>query len=299
MVVYRVSLFTITSSGFIPTLRVLFRLRTLIAYNLPLARLSHTRFIPLNHNVVDQLTSILAGNWGVILSNGKTFLKFYNFILLPFITLSSFTPLLKFIFRASFYSIISSLGIIWNVADTGYFTIKYIANQILDFYQNLLDVEIPRPSKNVNLPSHHRPHMVDFDFEEEPVVNYDNKGPTLLTFLTLVVIGITSTITTILIAEYIYPETVHNIPFLNSICESVHASWQYLINLTTTNTPDLGNNGTGNRDINQGPGMFPFPRPDEEINTPSIPEAISRSSSGSSTDTVRPFTSPDMENPFS
>lgn len=297
MGIYRVSLFTISSSGFLPTLRVLFRLRTLIAYGLPLARSNNTRFIPLNINVVDQLTDLLSGNWGTILTNSKTFLRIYNFVLLPFITLSSFTPLIKFIFKTSFYSIVASLGLIWNITDTGYVTLKYIANHILDFYQNHLDVEIPRPGKNVNLnlPSQHKPHLIDFEYDE-PVVNVDNKTPTFFTILTLLVIGITSTITTILIAEYVYPETVHSIPILNSICDCVHATWHYIMNLTTSSNPDPS---TGGGSANQGPTILPFPRSEETLNSPSIPEAISRSSSGSSTETVRPFTSPNLDNPFS
>ena len=45
------------------------------------------------------------------------------------------------------------------------------------------------------------------------------------------------------------------------------------MNLTTSSNPDPS---TGGGSANQGPTILPFPRSEETLNSPSIPEAISR-----------------------
>lgn len=65
---------------------------------MPLVRLTTHTFLPLNDYAVEQLTNTLTGNWANIIANAKTFLRVYNFVLLPIVALSSLGPIARLIF---------------------------------------------------------------------------------------------------------------------------------------------------------------------------------------------------------
>lgn len=222
LLIYRLSNNLISNVGLIPTLRVLLKLRALINYGMPLARLPISTFLPLNDYAVEQLSN---NYWANILSNGRAFLRVYNFVLLPFVTLSSVAPILRLIFKASFSTFMTSIGIIWTVSDTTYSSIRYIAEQIVEFVENHTNLDIPRPN-----PDHTTPDLLNHNHQHQhinPVDNTplpDNHTSYWLTGLSIALAGIAISLTALLLTEYVYPETVHSIPVLNTLCDCIHVA---------------------------------------------------------------------------
>lgn len=239
MVIYRISHLIISNVGYFPTIRVLLRLRRLVAFGLPLSRFNLSTFLPLNEYAVELITNNLTGSWGKILENAKTFLRIFNFFLFPFVALSGVFPFIKFLVRSSIYTILGSIGILWNFGDTTFSSIKFIAEYVVDFVQNYFNIDIPRPSEEQiidNIHHEHKPHNIQ--------ENIDPKSSSWLTGLIIFALGITVTISGIIIAEYIAPETVHNTPIINTICDCIHISWYYLTHLTNNFPgPDSGLGG--------------------------------------------------------
>ena len=52
----------------------------------------------------------------------------------------------------------TSVGIIWTVGDTTYASIRYIAEQIVDFVENHTNLDIPRPNTDSITPEQHHHH---------------------------------------------------------------------------------------------------------------------------------------------
>lgn len=178
----------------------------------------------------------------------------------------------------------TSVGIIWTVGDTTYASIRYIAEQIVDFVENHTNLDIPRPNTDSITPEqhhhhHHHHHPKPVDITPQP----DNNTSYWLTGLAITLAGLAVSITALMLTEYVYPETVHSIPVLNTLCDCIHVAWHYIWSSTPTNT------GIDQPNINEGPGLFPHPDPSVQT-----PEAISRSNSGStdSGSTIRPVNRP-------
>lgn len=194
--------------------------------------------------------------------------------------LSSLAPILRLIFRASLSTFMTSVGIIWTVGDNTYASIRYVAEQIVEFVENHTNLDIPRPNPDHTTPdlvNHHHQHHHINPVDNTPIP--DNHTSYWLTGLSIALAGITISLTALLLTEYVYPETVHSIPVLNTLCDCIHVSWHYI---WSSNSVDPGSDPNN---INQGPGLFPS----ASASNIETPETISRSSSGSTdtTSTIR------------
>ncbi len=146
-------------------------------------------------------------------------------------------------------------GIISSLGDTTYSSIRSIAEYIVQFVENHSDLEIPRPDNE---------HAYSPSLEAGTATSDQLQTPAphergWVTCLALVFMGITTTVATLLFAEYVSPETVHSIPVINTLVDCNHVAWHYIFNLS----PGSGGSGSGAANIrpepegvDEGQGIF-------------------------------------------
>ena len=173
---------------------------------------------------------------------------FIYYFLLSLLSLGVSGSISKYIFKSITGLILFSLGIVWDGTLNSISILNDIANSIIEFTENHSNIKIPRKEvvdststmvlENINLDT-------------------DSSGYSWLTVIGIGILGISGIIAGLLITEHYSPETIQNIPVVNTFVDLLHISWDtiqsYLFSSDTGSSPD-----------------------------PKVPESISRSSSGSS-----------------
>lgn len=254
LLIFKLTFDLIPRLGFLPTLRVLFRLRNLIRYNLPVSQLNNINtFLPLNTHVVEEVLNIITpSTWRTIISKAKAFLFIYNFVLLPFLSLTSILPLIRVVFKGFFGVFLSSLGIVWSVGDTSITSLKWIAEPIIEFIESKLSLDIPRETLPRPGISVEQVEGLNDNTASRYATQVDHKTTSWFTILGILVLGVVTSITVLLVGEHYYPETVHSIPIINTLTDCLHITYNSVYNalFSVSVTPDPGNNST----------MLPFPQ---------------------------------------
>lgn len=208
-------------------------------------------------------------DWIKIMSLPKHLKNIYNWILLPFLASICIRPICAWLLRSIGGLVLSAFGILYNETLYSFDLLKQFADLIMDILNSIfISSSIIEDQFHSNLP-HHHPTVTETStrmvVDASPSPGGEGKG--LLAILGIVMLGIITSVTVIMVAERYYPETVASIPVINTIADSVHVAYHYI----SSYLPSFGSSGGSG---GEGGGVV-------------APESISRSSSGSSTSTVR------------
>ena len=212
----------------------------------------------------------------------------YDFFLVGFFT-TILKPITKYLVKTSLGLVLSATGILWNETLSSISYLKDFSLYIIETLESHSSFRIPRfnneiitdnvPARGPTVDTHTTPvHNVPVDFTDmDPDIQ--NTGA-LFSFLGVLLIGVVTVISVIVIADHLAPDTIQNIPVINTISNSVHVGFNGIYDT-------IANLFSG------GPGTPPGTG--DNINGPRV-EVISRSSSGGSditiTDNRAPITPP-------
>ena len=214
----------------------------------------------------------------------------YDFFLVGFFT-TVLKPITKYFIKTTLGLVLSATGILWNESLSSISYLKDFSLYVIETLESHTSFRVPRISRDfvdTTLPSdqgikdargpEHNHHNIPVDFTDvDPDIQ--NTGA-LLSFLGVLLIGVLVSVSVIIIADHLAPDTIQSIPVVNTISDSVHVAFN-------TVYESFSNLFSG------GPGTPPGTG--DNINGPRV-EVISRSSSGGSditiTDNRSPITPP-------
>ena len=265
----------ITTIGILPTLRVLRTIRQVITS--PTAVLDMSRVIEgvltatrLTRSqvltIIKTITPLLEECIKIPTTFGK-FLKYFKYIFL----FSSISPLIKWGFRQSLGILLSSVGILWNETLSSITILKELSENIVDCFEYQTGIRIPRNGISST--------EIEISDENKEILETMNNSSPYLELFGLVLTGVVVSLVGLFVLDYFYPETVQQVPYVNTFVDNVHSFFNYLFNRTAVVEPN------------------PAASPNTLGQNINLPEAISRSSSGSSTSTVTPSSYQDITPP--
>nr|YP_010991017.1 hypothetical protein UYP79_mgp046 [Pappia fissilis]WOX61290.1 hypothetical protein [Pappia fissilis] len=276
---FKVSTVLLGSLGIVRVLRVLFVLKYVIT------SLNTTRISALSETIINRIKDLLPtysieviekiinilpdSDWRVCTDNSYKFNKIFNFIFLPLLIIKSLrtvVPLVKWTFRFTSGIVLSAVGILFNETLYSIEVLKDFSQWVLESLNkiSLFDfnrVGIIQEELKNKIPSiYYKGDSVIPVLSEEPHLekDLDNAGGTLA-IIGLILVGIVGVTTVLIISDYYFPNQIDNIPIVNSYVDSIYSVWHNLFG----SNPDAGTTGSN------------------------PPEAITRSSSGSSDSTLR------------
>lgn len=193
-------------------------------------------------------------HWLKILTYPKVFVNIYTWLILPYLTTICVRPLLVWIIRSIIVLILSALGIVYNESLYSIELLKQFSELVLDiftsFFPSVLDSTLD--SQNNPLPATSTHELDDV-----------RDGLGFLSVLGIIFIGVLTSLAIITVADYYNHDLISSIPVVNTIADCIHVGYQYTSSYISSWFSSSGDPSGGEGFIN--------------------PEAISRSSSGSST----------------
>lgn len=189
----------------------------------------------------------------VFTSIGSAGLLFdYDFFILGFFT-TILKPITKYILKICLGVLLSAIGVLWNESLTHLVYLKDFAVLIVDYFESLTDVKIPRFSFRDTTDTATLEPVDNIPYVEEY-----NKTSSLFSIIGLVLLGLAGAIGVIALSDYYAHDTVKNIPVVNTLADTIHVVWNIITNYFSIHKPDSG----------------------------STPDILSRSSSGDSSITI-------------
>lgn len=222
----------ITSFGFIPVMRVLFRIPRFILETPPSRRTVQnitTRMrrsltvglFPLNIYILEHiLLGLTPEIFGDCLKYVDKFVKIYRVIFLPFVLFSSFTPFVRWFVKGIVGLTFGSLGIVFSDSLASIGPLKSAANYFLDFLGSFSPFSVSGARDAAT--------AVTNAVEGSEVKNLSSNTADVLTALGFALAGLTILLGVLLAADCYFPEQVHSIPYVNTIVDSVHNFVSYL-----------------------------------------------------------------------
>ena len=178
----------------------------------------------------------------------------YDFFIMGFFA-TMVKPLIKYIFKFCVGLLLSAIGVLWNDSFTDILNLKVYAALIIDYFEKLTSIRIPRfTSMSILETKNNLPEVDTIPYDEEY-----SKTTSWFSIAGLVLLGLVGVIGVIAVSDYYAHETVKNIPVINTLADCINIAWHHLMDYFSPPSPKSG---------------------------PSLPEAISRTSSGGSDITV-------------
>lgn len=224
---YSLSNLLVSSAGFIPTIRVLNSIRSIIInYNgrVSLTRL-HTLFrsldtASLNPFVLQNIRTAVFTSIRECLKYSRPVNSFF-FMILSSVLFSSFKYMLSSILKIGMSIILFSLTIFWNDSLSSFILLKSFSNFIINNLENLFSFNLPRTGINAadNIPSLNKEVNID--------PNSFSYYPSIFALIFLGTIGILGGI---VFLDHTHPELLSNIPVIHTISESITSGFNYIYN---------------------------------------------------------------------
>jgi len=260
----------ISTVDIIPVFRVLHRLLKIIRTNpnvINSISSLYGLFYPSRYNpfVVRQILDFMIPLSDCLNPLPKKFNYIY-YILLSFLSLGLSKSLTTILFRNMFGLVLGSLGILWDTSFNSISVLHDIASSVIDFTENNFNFKFPRLDRTDVITS------VNETIED----SVNNNGYTWLTIIGIAMITVTGAIAGLLITEHYSPDTIQNIPVINTFVDSLHIGWDYIISYFKTGGSDPSNDST---------------------NVIHSPKPLSRTSSGSSSILSDTTITPDIRTP--
>lgn len=224
--------------------------------------------------------------WASCLSFPKSLMNLFNYFLFPFLSVISIRPLLSWVTKTTVGLILSTFGILSNETLNSISWLRDFANYFLDILDScsiidrsqIIKGSIPDGGVPLEKSDTHSPH--------------EGKTGSILTIIGLILIGVLASLGLILFAENYYPETVNNIPVVNTVADMCHIGWEYVKNFVTS----LFSNHCGGGDSSTAGTTTAATAPAPTGVGVTAPESISRSSSGSSSSSDSTIRGPEFVN---
>jgi hypothetical protein len=223
-------LFTsISSVGLLPTLRTVWALRRAIAIGGSGALVLLQNNPRLNPHVVNTLIPIIKPCLTDCVNNTLKFSIFHTLSMIYYI-FTSLTPGILFLGRFTTGLVLSSLGILWNESLSAVFSLKYLAETVISFLEDKLDLSVPRLENNTPSITDNTP--IDNTSTVDPTSEVNNTSTSLFMIGLYLVAGVT--VFAGIVALDIYnPDVTSSIPGIRNILDGFYSttvnigSWIY------------------------------------------------------------------------
>ena len=211
----------ISNVGFFSTLRVINTIRNVILNFSGRVSLTRLHLIFRNLDFLKLNPFVLNNIRPIIFRYIKDCLKYPTHVNKLFVVLISslFYSFIKhimfYIFKIMSTILLFALGISWNDSLSNIFIFKYFSNFIIDIYEYLFSLNIPKGDI---------PNNVGTTVSNIPDLNNDNLNRYFPGIFGYIIVGSLGLIIGIILINHNYPDTFSNLPVVHTISESIYNS---------------------------------------------------------------------------